>query len=415
MDIDKRHIIEISDKLQAAASSVKILRSIAWPKSVKDDFFRSGMNKLPEVSYLPYDPQPVISQVKEIRKLIGSEESPISDWANRIADKIESSALLLGSRGTLDFFTNSVDLYGRPTGSLQNGGLTTLELARHFDRAFGVVKDKDLGSPPSTCVLANALADEMTTIVTENFGELAPEIIMDENLASNVLAGRRRVSIRPTACFSDLDVKQLIAHELFVHVATSINGSMQPHLKILKEAHPGTTKTQEGLAVFAEFITGSIDLDRTRRLSDRVIAIQMAIDGADFMEVFRYYLEKTDQPDQSFESAKRVFRGGLLTGKAPFTKDIVYLEGLLTVHTFLKVALSSGQIDLLDLLFVGKLDISDIPALRILKNLGLIQQPKYMAPWLSDKRYLLAFLSYSSFLPGLDMHLITKHYENMLL
>lgn len=414
MDKAKQHIVNLSDKLQEAASSVKILRNIAWPKSVKEEFFKYKAEKLPVVSYAPYDPTLVLEQTRQTRKLIGLEDSAVNRWANRIADKIESSALLLGTRGTMDFLTHSVSLYGKPTDSLQNSSLTTLELAQHFDNMFGIVKDGNLGNPPEACVLSQSLAEEMEKVVQENFGSLAPEIVMDDNLASNVLAGRRRVSIRPTACFSDLDVKQLIQHELFVHVATSLNGSLQPYLKILKEGHPGTTKTQEGLAVFAEFITGSIDLDRVRRLSDRVIAIQMAIEGADFMEVYKYYLEKTDDKDQSFESAKRVFRGGMVSGRVPFMKDIVYLEGLINVHTFLKVALSSSKLEYLDLLFVGKLDISDIPVLKEFADIGLIEKPKYMAPWLQDKRYLLAYLSYSSFITGLDMNHLKKYYETML-
>ena len=61
-------------------------------------------------------------------------------------------------------------------------------------------------------------------------------------------------------------------------------------MKILGSNFGSITKTQEGLAVFSELITGSIDVDRMRRISDRVVAIQMSIDGADFIEVFRYFL-----------------------------------------------------------------------------------------------------------------------------
>jgi hypothetical protein len=61
-----------------------------------------------------------------------------------------------------------------------------------------------------------------------------------------------------------------------------------------------------------------MELDRLRRLADRVFAIQMAIDGADFIEVYRYFLERTGQPDQAFENARRVFRGGMMVGGAPF-------------------------------------------------------------------------------------------------
>ena len=73
--------------------------------------------------------------------------------------------------------------------------------------------------------------------------------------------------------------------------------------------------------MFSEFITGCIDVNRMYRISDRVIAIQMAIDGADFIEVYRFFLERKGKTkNQAFEDARRVFRGGVLTGGAPFTK-----------------------------------------------------------------------------------------------
>ena len=40
-------------------------------------------------------------------------------------------------------------------------------------------------------------------------------------------------------------------------------------MKILGSNYGAITKTQEGLAVFSEFITGSIDIDRMSRISDR--------------------------------------------------------------------------------------------------------------------------------------------------
>ena len=44
--------------------------------------------------------------------------------------------------------------------------------------------------------------------------------------------------------------------------------------------------------MFSEFITGCIDVNRMYRISDRVIAIQMAIDGADFIQVYRFFLKR---------------------------------------------------------------------------------------------------------------------------
>ncbi len=412
MNTDKKIITEISSQLREAASSVHILRSIAWPKEHSHEFFKNKEQKLPQILISKYDPKPVIEKVKKIRSLLPAEDS-ISSWANRIADKIENSALLLSNRGTPYFLEHSIALFGKPSDQLHDGTSTALELAHHFDQMFDNVKNIDFGAPPDACVLASTMASEMKKVVDANFGAFAPEIVMDDSLASNALAGRRRISIRPTAHFTENDIQQLIHHEIFVHIVTSLNGYNQPYLKILGEGHAGTTKTQEGLAVFAEFITGSIDLDRIRRLSDRVIAIQMAINGANFIDVYRYYLEKTDNKEQSFENAKRVFRGGMVDGKVPFTKDIVYLDGLINVHNFLRFVVHSGKFEYLDLLFSGKLDIADLPTLKIMSELGMISKPTYLPPWIKDKRYLISYLSYSSFLYSINMDQLKIHYNQM--
>ncbi len=115
----------------------------------------------------------------------------------------------------------------------------------------------------------------------------------------------------------------------------------------------------------------AIELDRLRRLADRVFAIQMAVEGADFLDVYRWFLERVGDTDPAFENARRVFRGGLVTGGAPFTKDVVYLLGLLQVTNFVRASFAAGRADCLSLLFCGKLDLLDIPALCQLYALGL--------------------------------------------
>jgi len=102
-----------------------------------------------------------------------------------------------------------------------------------------------------------------------------------------------------------------------------------------------------------------------------------------------------------------------MTGGAPFTKDIVYLEGLADVHNFLRLAVAKGKFDYLDLLFVGKLNIADLPTLKKLSEIGIVAPPTFMPPWITDKRYLLSYLSYSSFLTTFDSSLSSPFYEKI--
>lgn len=340
--------------------------------------------------------------------------SDIDKWLQRISTKLEYGALMMASVGTKKFYKFSEKLYGKPTNPFTDGKSTPLELANTFDKQISSYASYDLGAPPPMCYLASDIAGQMQTAVEKMFGGDAPKVEIVDDLSANALANPKLIRIRKSACFSDLDAQQLINHEAHIHVATSINGLNQPHLKILAAGHPGTTKTQEGLAVFAEYITNSIDLDRLRRLADRIIAIQMAIEGADFLDVYRYFLDRIGSESQAYENSRRVFRGGVLTGGAPFTKDGVYLEGLIRVHNFLKAIAANGRADCLKLLFCGKLDIEDIPVLYKLEEMGLCQPPKYLPPWVNDARYLLAYLTCSEFLNKMDMPKIYTHYDELL-
>ncbi|QDU83004.1 hypothetical protein Pla163_00990 [Planctomycetes bacterium Pla163] len=384
--------------LRLAESKVRILRSIAWSPEVKERFFADGARELPRVSYPSFDAAPVHAQLAEARALIDFE--PVIDaWLGRTADAIATSADLLASVEKPAFLEYGARLYGLPT--TPHAGGSPIELARTFDRVFAEVSHVDLGAPPAACHLADAVAVRMREACDTLFGTDAPEVLVVDHLSANALAGPRRVQIRRDACFTDRDVEQLVQHEAYVHVCTSLNGGHQDAVPILGASHAGTTRTQEGLAVFAEFITGTLDPDRTRRLADRVLAIQMAIEGADFLQVYRYYRERAASESQAFESTRRVFRGGVLTGGAPFTKDSVYLDGFLRVSDFLRSVVSLGRTDGLQLLFCGKLDVDDIPALARLAELGLCRPPLYLPPWASDHRYLVTFLAYTSFLSSL--------------
>jgi uncharacterized protein (TIGR02421 family) len=409
---ERYRIRHISDLLYQATRSVRILSHISWPSRIREEFLAGGARELPTPTYPSFDPTGPLQIIAEARRSIYS--STIDQWLERQAAAIENSVLMLAACGTSEFYTYSSKLYGTPLAVLTDEISTPHAMASRFDTLIASFSNLDLGAPASACHLALGVAQDIELAAKNMFGEDAPEVQVVDELSANALAGPKRIRIRRTACFTDKDIKQLIEHEVYIHVATSLNGLAQTDLKLLAAGHPGTTKTQEGLAVFSEFITGSMDLDRMRRLADRVLAIQMSIDGADFLDIYRYFLERTGCEEQAFENSRRVFRGGVVSGGAPFTKDVVYLDGLLRVHNFLRTIVSTGRADCLRLLFCGKMDIEDIPVLYELSQLGLCQLPKYLPPWAADMRFLLCHLTYSSFLNSIDLSQIKSHYEVLL-
>jgi hypothetical protein len=149
--------------------------------------------------------------------------------------------------------------------------------------------------------------------------------------------------------------------------------------------------------VFAELMSGSIDIERMKRISLRILAIDMALSGADFIEVFRFFLEAGQSETDSFASAQRVFRGAPVGGGAAFTKDTVYLHGLLSVHTFFRWALRHGRLAVCRNLFAGKLALHDVMALGPYFENGYIAQPKYLPPWVQHANGLAGMLAFSLF------------------
>lgn len=408
-------IKEAAEALYKVSVPIRILTPLSWDIGVKEKFFADKAKELPKgISYPSMPADQMVADLDDVKSQIAKLGSGnIKEWLSRSEEKIRSSVWMLASCGQPDFFKFSSQLYGTPKQEMAAGSGSSFFFAEKLSHLFGSYSQVAGNWAPDLCHLATDVADHMQKAAAV-FGEFAPKVEIATDMSANVLAGPKRIRIRRSACFSDLDIQQLVEHEVMIHVLTSINGFHQKDMQLLGVAHPRSAKTQEGLAVFAEFITNSIDINRFRRIADRVLAIQMAVEGADFLEVYRFFLERVSSEDQAYENTKRVFRGGVITGRAPFTKDIVYLDGLLQIHNFLRIAVSSGRADCLKLLFVGKLDVLDLPAVAELIELKLCEMPKFLPKWVSDPRFLISYLGYSAFLNEIDLGIVRKQLTSVI-
>lgn len=401
MDDDRARIIEASDLLTAAAGPLRVLTHLAWPAEVRETFLSSGAGHLPSVTYPSIDVAPTMDLVARARALVPSDD-PIDWWLRETAGQVETTVHMMAAAGTPTFHEHAVSLYGAPTSPLPRTTVTPLDLAEDVHEVLGHLLEFEMGltEPPSHT------ADEVATTVRDGlaavFGAEAPPVTIVDQLSANAAASARGIRIRRDALFTDRDAAQLLQHEAYIHVATSLNGRRQP-LRILAVSRPGTARAQEGLAVFAELASGTAELDRMRRLADRVLGIQAVVDGADFVELFRWFRERTPDDVQAYESARRIFRGSPLTGGHPFTKDVVYLYGLLEIASTVRTAFASGRMDLLRLLMVGKLPVRALPALAHCARMGLVERPAFLPPWVADPRGILALLTLTTFLARIDM------------
>ncbi len=166
-------------------------------------------------------------------------------------------------------------------------------------------------------------------------------------------------------------VHALLQHEVGTHLVTYVNGSHQPIL-LMAIGLAGYEETQEGLAVLAEFLVGGLSSHRLRQLAVRVVAVDRMIAGDSFAGVHRYLVDIGIGPRSAFTTTARVFRSG------GFTKDIIYLRGFLSVLEHLA---GGGE---LDLLWLGKLSLEDLPLVGELYERGTLEGPRLLPRYLAD-------------------------------
>ena len=391
-------IVGLDRELTEIAQSIKVLTTLAWPEAVYEQFRQDcerGRARLPEVSYpTTWDSSRMAALEAIMRRCDRSH--PVANFLYLTAQSYLLAERMLESIGTPAFTEFSALLYGKPRDPLATG-LTHLDAAEFFiDATSEFVGAAQI--PPQACHFdAEYVAAELTSELQPFFDRHSIRVVVDPAMASKATAGPQRIRIRGATKFSQMDIAQLANHEGYVHMLTALNGREQPNLLSMSLTSPRTTWTQEGLATFSEFITASIDLNRMRRIALRTKAVQMGLDGADFMEVYQFFLEAGQDEYESFQSTARIFRGGDPRGGVIFTKDVVYLQGLIRTHTFLRKAVQSNKFQYAEHLFAGRLTLGDVIALEPFFENGFIAPPYYEPPWLKNRSSLAAYLCYSVF------------------
>jgi uncharacterized protein (TIGR02421 family) len=390
---------ELDQRLVAATRGIRLLATLSWPASIELQFiaaWKRGAATLPEITYAHSDFSATREALADITRA-ADPAHPIGDYIRRTAESWRVATELLDAMGTPGITAPSATLYGRPDDRVPGAKLTNLDAARHFIAIADEYHSEAGLDEVEVPIAAETLQCELQQRLDAFFGAEVVRVETDPDLIAKAAAGATRIRLRSATSFSDYDRDQLLAHEAFVHSLTALNGRAQPHLKSLARSSPRITATQEGLAVFAELMSGSIDIARMKRISLRILAIDMALNGADFIEVFRFFLDAGQTEADSFASAQRVFRGAPTSGGAAFTKDAVYLHGLLSVHTFFRWALKNQRMTLCRNLFAGKLALHDVLALEPYFDNGYIAPPRYLPPWVQHAHGLAGILAFSLF------------------
>jgi len=424
----KELVAGLADRIVEAQRPIRVLQALRWDAAVEDRFLRSKHRELPGIDGTYYEKVELgfdARQKEEEFEAIARDVDRDIGHADAIGRIMAATALeyrdvvrMLAARGTPDFYAWSRKLYGSPKdmfpdgrstvrdlGQLLYGLLTNVDSWSSLARAASPVYARTLDAAEA----ARQLGDRLSTF----FGDAHVRVDPDEGILADAAAGSDYVKIRSGAWFSPRDIDILEVHEGWVHVATSLNGQAQPVAKWLAKGPPRTTAVQEGLAALLEMFTFRTYPRRARRINDRVLAVDKAEDGASFLDVFEWFRTEGYEEEECFHNARRVFRGGVLEGGAPFTKDACYCRGIVLNYAFIRSAIQHDRVDLIPFLFVGKVAHEDVPILARRVSDGVVKPPGYLPPMFRDLNGLAIWMAYSTFFSQLGAEAIAEHYGRL--
>lgn len=418
----KEIVRQIADGIVEAQRPLRVLQAIRWDDAVEERFFKQKCRELPVVdasdyqTNLGYDPR---AQAKAFEELARSAERDIGK-DDAIGQILVQTALqyrdvvkMIEGRGTPIFYAYARKLYGSPKDRFPDGASTVRDLGHVLYDIFTRADLSEEGEDFARTISAAQCAKVLEKRLSAYFDADDVRVEVDDAILADAAAGGDYVKVRSGAKFSKRDIDVLEVHEGWVHIATSLNGAKQPVARWLAKGPPRTTAVQEGLAALLEVFTFRVFPRRARRLIDRVIAVDKAEDGADFLDVFEWFRTEGYAEKESYYATRRVFRGGVVEGGAPFTKDACYCKGIVLNFAFIRSAIQHSRLDLLPYLFAGKLAHEDVPVLASRAADGVVTTPVYLPPMFRDVNALTVWMAYSTFLSSMDTQAIGDYYAKL--
>lgn len=262
--------------------------------------------------------------------------------------RVQDYQILLGmmeSFGTPQFYKYCKKLYGTSHKLIQNNSFLYFleELPKYCVQDHSETKLK-----------GDEALNYLRSKLLQTFDAKDFDVKPSSSLLSDSSAGRRTLKLNPHKEYTTSHLDIFLVHEGWVHLGTSINGANQEDNPWLSTWAPRTTFLQEGLAIVTEIITGCMTLERLNKVILRHLAVSMAERGSSITDVYSYLRHQGMEDLDAFKLSLRVFRGVPLEGGMAFTKELLYLHGMveLLYHLhFFKTDLKS--------LWVGKISFEE--------------------------------------------------------
>lgn len=419
----KEKIKALSQQIIDAQKPIRILNAIKVDPLIEDKIIKSKFKDIPKLdkesyaaSPLGFEPQAKLTEfdaiLSNIRSQLG-ETDPMAALLIKIVDQYKLVIEMLMNRGTTKFYECSRKLYGSPKDKFADDRNSILDMAQLL---YGILSGVD-ASLPQIEYAEDLSAEQGVSILNQRFSSYftQDEVVakISDGIVADAAAGGDTVKLKNGVFFSQREIDIYEVHEGWVHVGTTLNGRSQPVCKFLSIGPPRCASTQEGLAVLMEIFTFRSYPSRARQINDRILCIDKVEDGANVLDVIEYFRTEGYSEKESLTNALRVFRGGVLEGGAPFTKDISYCKGFVENYNFMRSAIRATKPFLIPFLFVGKIHVDDIPMLYSKYKEGAIEAPRYLPPHFSDLNGLAVWMSFSSFFNRVDLQSIQSHYNKL--
>ena len=419
----QQQVRALSDRLIALQRPIRILDSIKWSSALEREFFANNAKALPNLGAdfyqrqsLGFEPDQLRSDFKTLRSDLRLKLGRHDGLGKVLSATVDQYLLvidLLEHRGTTQFGRLSRELYGSAADKMRGDRKTLRQLGERLCHVFSLPAAVSVSKPHAKTLDAERAVTLLQGSLNQYFDAGEVRVILSDGIVSDAAAGGDYIKINQEAGFSKRDLQILEVHEGWVHVGTTLNGRRQPHATWLSVGSPRVTACQEGLAVLMETLTLSSHPQRALKVSDRVVAVDMAERGANFLEVYNHFVANGRQARDSYKITQRVFRGGTLEGGSVFTKDISYLRGLVENVNFLRSAINSGVPEIVPMLFVGKVALDDVPLLYEHYLEGTIIAPHYVPEMFKDMGGLYSWFGFSSGLADLNMSRVQSHFEKL--
>ena len=346
-------VLTLDKKLYSLCKSVETLNFINPVNLVaqRNKFLNKNSYVSPCFNYKQLDINPYKFR-EQLYKLPVEDvnDADIQQLYRHVIDNLANKIDLLATIGTDDFVYNSLKYYGEPS-------CTDIANARFLLHL-------NTNSINNDSKMLNA--DEAIQYFKEqaHVWGLNCRIEKSSKVVAKAMVNNEKalLLINKTALFTEKELHAFAYHELGIHMLTTINAKKHS-LKVFSLGLTGNTHTQEGLALYSEYCSGSLTTQRLKTIALRVIAVQYMLEHGDFVKTYHALMNEFElEKDFTFTLTTRVYRGG------GFTKDYLYLKGFRDIINLAKV-------NSIDNLLIGKTGLLDFEITNEIVERGMITKP----------------------------------------